>query len=1119
MRITLLGGLILLGSHQFAYSQTYATSKMIPARTYGASAQQTSLSTLLADLEAALNVKFSYNAALIGHKKVRAASAATLIKNGWDRELRERLQQVGLTMTPNGLQHYIIKPVEAIPFVQQHTITAPVERIEVRGVIKDSATQAALPGVAVGIKGTLIGTMSSPNGEYSLKNVPDNAVLVFNMLGYRALEVPVNGRSSINIEMATENRVLDQFVVTALGIKREEKSLGYAVQKISGDAVQTVKGTNIGTALTGKVSGLLIKNSTEFFQAPSIELRGASPLLVIDGVPYGNLSLRDISPDDIESMDILKGATAAALYGQRGGAGAIIIVTKKGNSGKGLSVSVNSNTMFTAGFLALPKGQTSYSAGLGGEYDPTDYVWGAKLDIGQKAMQWNPETKQMENMELTSRGKDNFRNFLETGYVTNNNISVAQTGEYGSFRVSMSHIHDKGQYPNAKLDMMNFTVGGEIKLGDRFSLESHMGYNKRLSPQIAGKGYGDQGYIYNILMWTGPEYDLSKYRDYWVTPHEKQNWMYNAWYDNPYLMAYEKLRGIDQNTLNASITMNYKLFEGAKVIFRSGWDYYGNNETRRNPKGINATRGWHALGMYSQNRATGYSTNNDLILTYDKKFGDFAVDALAGGTVYYYKDEYNNASTRNGLSIPGFYSLASSVERADVTASQSRKQVNSLFAKASLGWRNRVFLDVTGRNDWSSSLPKNTGSYFYPSYGASVVLSEFMQMPAWLTFWKVRGSWAQSKNDIPVYATNRTYTITSAAWEAYNAATYPTNLLGADSRPRTDRTWEIGSSAYFLKKRIRLDATYYNKFTYNLFKEDALISSASGFRVKAVNIDETYVRRGIEVTADATVLKQGKFQWETIVNWSTSRRYYKSLDSVYSADNLWTKVGARTDAATVYAWERDPQGNLIHQSNGMPLDSDYPTRIGYSDPDWIWGWGNTFTYGNFSLSFNFDGRVGGLLNNYTNSKMWDTGSHPDSDNPWRYDEVVNGKTNYVGEGVKVVSGSAQRDKYGQITKDDRVYAKNDKAVSYESYARNYQGGVAGGLLDPTFLKLRDLSLGYRLPASAAARIGARSASVAITGQNLLLKTKEFRFVDPDSGNDDVSSPSLRYIGMNLKVTF
>lgn len=1118
MRITILGGLLLLGSYHYAYSQTYATVRKFPARVQTSNAETTSLSTLLSDLEGALNVKFSYNAALIGHKKVRSASMATLLKNGWHRELKIRLAQLGLTLMPNGLQHYIIRPAAPQADLAAEGQTVAVERIEVSGTVTDSTTGTPLPGVAVVVKGTSNGTITNATGAYSLKNVPDNAVLVLNMMGYRVTEVPVNGRASINVSMATENRVLDQFVVTALGIKREEKSLGYAVQKISGEAIQTVKGTNIGTTLTGKISGLVIKNSSEFFQAPTIELRGATPLLVIDGVPYGNLTLRDISPDDIESMDILKGATAAALYGQRGGAGAIIIVTKRGNNSKGLSVTLNSNTMFTAGFLALPKGQTSYSAGLGGEYDPTDYVWGAKLDIGEMAQQWNPETKQMENMELTSRGRNNFRNFLEAGYVTNNNISVAQTGEYGSFRVSMTHIHDKGQYPNARLDMMNFTVGGEIKLGDRFSLESHMGYNKRLSPQIAGKGYGDQGYIYNILMWTGPEYDLSKYRDYWVVPDQQQNWHYKAWYDNPYLMAYEKLKGIDQNTTNASLTATYKVFDGARVILRSGWDFYGHKETRRNPIGINATRGWSALGMYALDRSTGYSTNNDLIFTYEKKIGDFAVDALAGGTIYYYKDEYTKASTRNGISIPGFYSLAASVERPDVTATQSAKQVNSLYAKASLGWRNRIFLDVTGRNDWSSSLPKKTGSYFYPSYGASVVLSEFMQLPSWVSFWKLRGSWAQSKNDLAVYATNRTYTIASAAWDGYNAATYPDNLLGADVLPRTDRTWEVGTAAYFLKKRLRLDATYYNKYTYNI-PASASVSSTSGFSSKLVNIDETYVRRGVEITADATVVKQGRFQWETILNWSTSRRYYKSLDAVYSADNLWTKVGARVDAVTINDWERDPSGNIIHQANGMPLRSDYKTRIGYLDPSWVWGWGNTFTYGDFSLSFNFDGRVGGLLDNYTDAKMWDTGSHPDSDNSWRYDETVNGKINYVGQGVKVLSGAVERDKYGQITKDDRQFAANDKAVSYESYARSYQTGIPGGWVDPSFLKLRDVSLTYRVPGAIAGKIGARSASVAVTGQNVFLWTKKFRFVDPDGGSDDVTSPSLRYIGMNLKVTF
>lgn len=316
-------------------------------------------------------------------------------------------------------------------------------------------------------------------------------------------------------------------------------------------------------------------------------------------------------------------------------------------------MTVNTNNMFNAGFLMLPEVQQSYSAGIGGVYDPTDYIWGQKLDIGIKANQWNPITKQMEMQELTSRGKNNFRDFLVPGLITNNSISVAQTGENGSFRTSLTHIYNKGQYPNLKSDAFNFTLGGEMKVGDRFKLSSQMGYNKRNAPQITGAGYSDQGYMYNILMWMGPEYNLSEYKDnYWLIPDVQQNWHYKAWYDNPYLIANEKLWGVYENRLNANLTATYKLFEGANLIIRPGFDMYSNDETKRNPPNILSNRGWDTPGLYAINKQTGWSFNGDALLTYNKTIGDLGIDALAGGAIYALKNNNLYSATRSGILIP-----------------------------------------------------------------------------------------------------------------------------------------------------------------------------------------------------------------------------------------------------------------------------------------------------------------------------------------------------------------------------------------------------------------------------------------------------------------------------------
>ena len=997
--------------------------------------------------------------------------------------------------------------------------------ITVSGQIKDAQTQQPIPGVNVILKASTTGTTTDANGNYKITVQKSEDVLIFSFIGYTSKEEIVGTRTEINITLADDQQLLNEVVVTALGIKREERSLGYAVQKVSGSTLQTVKGTNVATSMTGRVAGLWIKNSTEFNEAPTISLRGETPLLVIDGVPFGNMNLGSIPQDNIESIDVLKGPTAAALYGSRGGSGAIIVTTKRGSGSKGLTVSVNSNNMFNAGFLMLPDNQKSYSAGLGGVYDPTDYIWGAKLDVGQMAMQWNPISKQMENTELTSRGRDNFKDFLVSGMISNNNISVSQTGENGSLRVSLNHIYNKGQFPNLKSNTINFSLSGDMKIGEKLSVSSQIGYNRVTAPQVAGSGYSAQGYIYNILVWMGPEFNLSQYKDYWLVKDQQQNWHYKAWYDNPYLMAYEKLNGIQQNKMNSSLTVNYQLFPGAKLMIRPGFDLYQNDETKRNPPNILSTRGWDAAGLYSLSKRTGYSFNGDAFITYNKALGPITIDALAGGTIYKYDHKELYSATRGGLVIPGYYSLNNSVERPDIAVNRNvegmygRKQVNSLLGKATISYQNRIFIDVTGRNDWSSTMPKSSRSYFYPSIGGSVVISEFLpSLPTWLDFWKIRGSWTEAKSDLGVYSTNQTYATTTAAWDALNGASYPGTILGGSVKPETNRTWEIGTSVYLLKKRFRFDAAYFNKYNYNI-QRSASVSSGSGFLTTLINIDETYLRKGVELTLDAAIIKKGNFQWDASANWSYNHRYYKSLDPVFSAKNTWTKENGRFDTYTGRTWLKDPAGNVIHRTNGLPLASDYNYLYGYTDPKFIWGLSNNIRWNNFRFGVNFDGRVGGYLNNYTSYKMWDTGSHPDSDNQFRYDEVVNKNKSYIGTGVVVASGEVKFDSYGTITSDTRTYSKNETKVSYQDYARSYGDGTRG-VTNATFIKVREISIGYTLPGTISKKLGARSIMVSVTGQNVWMWTKDFRFADPDKADDtQLTAPSVRYMGANVQLTF
>jgi len=744
---------------------------------------------------------------------------------------------------------------------------------------------------------------------------------------------------------------------------------------------------------------------------------------------------------------------------------------------------------------------------------------GDKLDIGRVYAQWDPVNKEMREMELTSKGKNNFKNFLELSLISNTTVSVSQQGENGSFRSSLSYVYNKGQYPNAKAQQFRYTLGGEMKLTDKVTIEGTMGFTKRMAPNTSGTGYGDQGYIYNMLIWTGPEYDIREYRDYWITPDVQQNWHYSGWYDNPYLMAYEKLNTIDNTKTNGTFSLTYHILPWLKGLARAGFDAAFDQTERRAPMSVNSNRNWGGTdkGYFQQKKEYKYSLNTDFILMAEKRFDKLTIEGLFGGSIYYLKMNEQAATTRNGLSVPGFYSLKASVESPTTEVKTERKQVNSLFGKLTLGYMDAFYVDVTGRNDWSSTLPVDEHAYFYPSVGASVIVSELVDLKDWVKFLKVRGSWTVSKKDLDIYAISQAYAVSNSVWNGLNAANLPVIKRG-NVKPITDRTYEIGTAIHFLENhRLKLDVSYFDKLTYNNTTE-VPVSYMSGYEKILMNTKEEYVTRGWEFVVDFMPVRTREFIWNTTVNWATVRKYYARLDETYSPDNLWVYKGGRTDHLVERDFNYDPNGNVI-LLNGYPRLSDYQTRIGYKDPNWVWGWTNTFKYKDFTLSVGIDGRIGGKSNSITNRSMWQTGAHPDTDNEWRYEEVVNGKQTYVANGVKVVSGSATYDSYGRILTDDRVYAPNDVIVSYETYIKDYWKNGPQLNFDETFIKLRELSINYDIPKTVTKKMGMENASVALVGQNLLLWTKEYRFADPDNVEDDLSSPSLRYIGVNLKVEF
>jgi len=1042
----------------------------------------------------------------------------------------------GLAKLQSFLNHFFVIAL----LLLSSTVYAQDSRVS--GKVTDG-NRDPMPGVSVMVQGTKVGTITDIDGNYSI-NAPSNGTLLFSFIGMTRQAVAVAGKSVINVTLLEDTKTLDEVVVTALGIKRSEKALGYSVQKVTGESLQKVSGLDIATSLTGKVAGLLVKNSTDFGVTPDLTIRGEKPLLVIDGVAYANKTLSDISSEDIEAMSVLKGATASALYGFRGANGAILVTTKNGSTNKaGITVDFATNTMFTAGFLAIPEKQAVYGRGGNNTYDKDSYeVWGTKMD-GAIQNQWDPFLMEYKDYAYLPIGKDNFKNFLEQGYVTNNNVNVGYKGDVVSLRSSLNWTENKGQYPNSKLDKFTYTFGGDINL-DKFKMSSNLSYAKKSSPNMGSNGYTSYDPMYSLLIWSSADYNVLDYKDnYWKIKDQEQNFTYRSESNNPYFDRYEKTNETSRDIFNADLSMSYQLTSWLKASLRSGLDFYKDRGQLRTSWGSYLYTGntsvpgnqwtWNGYmtGGYNTGQTTGFSMNSDFLLTGERSINKLNVEYLAGGTIYSKRDDNMNANTVGGISVPAFFSLNASVNPAYVSGSTLAEQENSLFGRVGISWDKKIYLEATGRNDWSSRLSKATRSYFYPSVSSSFVISELMpDTKDWLDLLKIRGSWAVSKGLPGIYDINSSYSINSGTWGTFNGANPPSNLYPVDIKPNAANTFEVGLQNIVFKNRLMVDVSYYDKKMYNEIIA-APLSSATGYSGNFINSNQIVNRRGWEVTVNGSPIKNKDWQLDLGLNWSTYKRIYTKLAATAATQKPWIKEGERVDALASREFLRDPAGNLIYE-NGRLQYSQYDSNFGWTDPDWVWGVNSTLRYKNFSLFFSFDGVVGGLMNTRTESYMWQSGVHPESVTAERALDVAGALTpsltddfNFLGEGVKIVSGTATYDNVGNITSDTRVFAPNDVYTSYKQYAIDLHNssawGGAGSSADTyskTFLKLREISFTYNLPVSILKGF-AKSVAISLVGQNVMLLAKDFKYSDPDGGFEDFSDPSVRYLGGNIKVTF
>lgn len=1027
-------------------------------------------------------------------------------------------------------------------------VTYVTAQSNIKGTVTNETGQA-LAGVTIAVKGSAKATTTNEMGHFSL-SARGNDTLLFTSIGFTQKEVLINNQTVINVQLQAQANSLNEVVVTALGIKKEKKAVGYAVQEVKGNDLVKAREPNGINSLTGKVAGLTITPSSNLYGDPGIYLRGQSGvLIVVDGIPISSDSW-NLSPDDIETYSVLKGANAASLYGSRGQKGAILITTKKGSSAnKGFTVDFNSSTQVQTGYNAIPDYQTSYGAGdnfkyafkdgRGGGINDNDYfIWGPRFE-GQPITQYNspidPATNTLVPIPWLARGTDNLKNFLRNGILSTNNIAISTKSEVGDMRLSISQMFQQGTIPNTKLGSTNFNFTGGLNAGKKVRFEANINYNKQITPNYPDAGYGPNSYVYLMNIWGGADYDVRDLKNYWQ-PGLKDIQQYNreyTIYNNPYLTAYENLHSYSKDDIYGYVQMKYNISSKLNFNLRTNVSTWSRTRTKKIPLSGNFYNdGVNKIGGYQEVYDRFWENNTEVSMSYTDQFKDFGFRTSVFGNLRTVKVSSLSASTNGGLIVPGVYDLSNTVLPSVPVNDYGQRQVASTYGLVDLSFKNFLYLNLTGRYDQSSTLPVKHDAYFYPSASLSVLVSEIVTLPQAISYLKARASYANVASDLvdenqpyDIYKLNSTYTPYSTRWNNNTGVGYSGILYNPDILAARVKSTEVGLEARFLNNRIGIDAgAFYNIEGPRIVNVG--VSPTSGVTSIQKNAF-TYIRKGLELTIDANAIKSADFSWDIVGNWSTSHLWLDKIDGILQRDGL-TKVGDRADGYFITDFQRDDKGKPIVNSNGLPAMNPYQSRAGYNDNNFVAGINNSFKYKSFGLSFQFDGRFGGKISNYVDNYQFNSGTAPASDNSyrlldWNNRTTAGWKGSVMTEGQKIVSGALNTDQDGNVKSDNRVFAPNDVPVLYQTWARNFSRSGYELMRDRTFFKLREVVLSYNFPAQFLQRSKfVHAASISLVGRNLFYFTgKGTQNMDLDQfiGGAGLQTPSVKSFGLNLNVTF
>jgi TonB-linked SusC/RagA family outer membrane protein len=1068
------------------------------------------------------------------------------------------------------IQSWMLLTLACCFFVFQSNAQNPT----VSGKVIDPTTSKPIEGASVSTKNGK-STITNASGAFTIAAAKGEQLKV-SFVGYEDLQITVS-TGDLNISLQPSNNQLNDVVVTALGIKKDKKIIGYSTQEIKGEDLVKAREPNAINSLVGKVAGLTVGASAELLGNPQILLRGGSiNLYVVDGVPI-NSDTWNITPDDIESYTILKGPVASALYGYRGQNGAIIINTKKGTKDKrGISVEFNSSTQINKGFIALPKTQDLYGPGDHGKYkfgdgkgggvNDNDYdIWGPKFE-GQLIEQYDspvdPVTGIRSKTPWVARGKDNLKRFIEAGILSTNNISVAASGEKYDVRFSVGQGYQKGIVPNTDLKTTTFNLNSTLRFNKRLTLDANLNFNKQYTDNIPDVIYGPNSVIYNITIWGGADWNIDDMRNYWQPGKEGVQSIYAEYqrYHNPYFMSQEWLRGHRKNDIYGYATLNYKLNDYIDLMLRSSITTYDLTRTEKMPFSAHPYGREEGRGDYREDKRSMFENNTEIMARFKApKVANFLmINGFVGGNIRTFN--YNSSFvTTDYMNVPNVYSFANSRNPVKAYNFNSDMCVQSAYTSIDFALGKYANINATGRVDKLSALFPQNNTFFYPSVNASTVISDYVTLPSVISFLKFRASFAQVRgggnfvsntigatpgNTYPIgysgqyfstyggpsYNNSSVYS-TATGYNNTTEARFTGSLIDDNVKPDDRTSTELGLDMKFLKNRLSFDFAYFNYIDGpQIFSKQ--ISAASGYSNYTLNATKTQ-KSGFEFSISGTPVKlSNSFTWDVLFNWATFKETLKELPAGVNALNTFYKVGIRVDEVYIRKFARTQDGQIINDAGGRPLILPVAQYAGTASPDWVWGLNNKFRYKEFTFSFQIDGRVGGVMEDYVRKKTFQGGRHIETVEgalgEARYQDYLGNKT-YVGEGVQVSNAAAivYDPVTGLITNYVALqFSPNTTKTFAQDYVSRVHGIPEPNMMSKSYLKLREVVIGYSLPKKYLGKSFIQSASVSLVARNILYFMKDSRFKDVDidqyagsQSSIDLQTPTTRSYGVNLNIVF